>query len=125
MQIWWRTQEILPQLKKQLKRLIPQSAKSPKPRWLKNGVLIFTADHGNAEELINLKTGAIDKEHSTNPVPFLLVGKQFEGQNLGFPESLNGDLSLVAPIGILADVAPTILKIMELNQPKDMSGAPL
>lgn len=91
----------------------------------KSGVLIFTADHGNAEELINLKTGAIDKEHSTNPVPFILVGKQFEGQNLGFPESPSGDLSLVAPIGILADVAPTILKILELPEPPDMSGAPL
>ncbi len=91
----------------------------------KGGILIFTADHGNAEELINLKTGAVDKEHSTNPVPFLLVGKQFEGQTLGFPESPSGDLSLVAPIGILADVAPTILKILGLPQPPLMTGTPL
>lgn len=91
----------------------------------KNGVLIITADHGNAEEMLNLKTGAVDKEHSTNPVPFILIGKQLEGQTLGFPESVNGDLSLVAPIGILADVAPTILKILELPQPPTMTGLPL
>lgn len=91
----------------------------------KNGVLIITADHGNAEEMINLKTGAIDKEHSTNPVPLIIVGKAFEGQTLGFPESLNGDLSLVAPIGILGDVAPTVLKILELPAPPEMNGVSL
>ncbi len=44
------------------------------------GVLFFTADHGNAEELKNLRTGDVDKEHATNPVPFMIIGSAFEGK---------------------------------------------
>jgi 2,3-bisphosphoglycerate-independent phosphoglycerate mutase len=90
-----------------------------------NGVLIITADHGNAEEIINLQTGEIDKEHSTNPVPLILVGKEWEGKTLGLEEAVAGDLSLVTPVGVLADVAPTILKIMGISKPEEMTGAAL
>lgn len=89
------------------------------------GVLFITADHGNAEEVLNLQTHGIDKEHSTNPVPFWIVGKQFEGKTSPSGDVPNGDLSLVPPIGMLADVAPTILKIMGIPQPPDMTGTPL
>jgi len=86
----------------------------------KNGLVIITADHGNAEELINLQTGEIDKEHSTNPVPFILVRKNLEEKKEEIP-----DLSMITPSGVLADVAPTILKLMGLSQPKEISGRPL
>lgn len=91
----------------------------------KGGVVFVTADHGNGEEVLNLQTGEIDKEHSTNPVPFIIVGKQFEGQTLGLPEAVEGDLSLVPPVGMLADVAPTILKVMGVPQPPEMTGRAL
>lgn len=91
----------------------------------KEGAAIITADHGNAEEVINLRTGEIDKEHSTNPVPFIVIGKQWEGQNAGLPEGVGGDLSLVPPVGFLADVAPTVLKIIGLKPPSEMTGRPL
>jgi len=91
----------------------------------RGGVLAITADHGNAEELLNLQTGAIDKEHSTNTVPFIVVSKDLEGKSLGLPEGIGADLSLVSPSGVLADVAPTILKIMGLPQPEEMTGRPL
>lgn len=91
----------------------------------KNGVVLITADHGNAEELQNIKTGEIDKEHSTNPVPFIIIGNDWEGKNVGHPDLVGNDLSLVQPSGILADVAPTVLKIMGLKQPVDMTGTPL
>jgi len=86
----------------------------------------LTADHGNCDEMINLQTGEISKEHSTNPVPFVLVGNQWEGKNLapGLDQA-NGDLSILTPTGILADIAPTILKIMEIDAGDIMSGAPL
>ena len=87
-----------------------------------NGVGIITADHGNVEEIINLRTGDIDKEHSSNPVPFIVVGKDFE---LASPLKEVPDLSLLTPSGVLADVAPTILKLIGLPQPKDMIGTPL
>ncbi len=89
------------------------------------GILAITADHGNAEEMQNLQTGKIDKEHSTNPVPFILVGKQFEGQNAGLPDSMGPDLSLVPPVGTLSDVAPTLLSVMGLKPSKEMTGTVL
>jgi len=74
------------------------------------GTLIITADHGNTEEMINLKTQGIDTEHSTNPVPFIAVSQKFLGkaQNL--------------PSGILADVAPTIVSLLGLTIPTQMTG---
>lgn len=89
------------------------------------GVVFITADHGNAEEVKNLQTGALDKEHSTSPVPLIIVGKQFEGMNMGLPEGLGADLTLVPPVGVLGDVAPTILSVLGLPQPDEMTGRPL
>lgn len=90
----------------------------------KKGVVMITADHGNAENVFNVQTGTIDKEHSTNPVPFMIIGEQFEGRNLG-SDVPGGDLSLVQPQGILSDIAPTILKIMNLEKPEEMTGRSL
>ncbi len=89
------------------------------------GVVVVTADHGNAEEVLNLQTGGIDKEHSTNPVPFMIIGKDFIGQAGSGGDPLDGDLSLLSPVGILADVAPTILKLLGVSQPEEMIGRSL
>ncbi|MDO8463495.1 MAG: 2,3-bisphosphoglycerate-independent phosphoglycerate mutase [bacterium] len=91
----------------------------------KGGILVITADHGNAEIVKKLDTGEIDKEHETNPVPFIVCGEQFAGQVNAELESLGGDLSLLQPTGILADVAPTILKIMGMRKPSAMTGQSL
>jgi 2,3-bisphosphoglycerate-independent phosphoglycerate mutase len=90
-----------------------------------DGVVFITADHGNAEEVLNLQTSDIDKEHSTNPVPFYIISNQLDGQAGLVGDIPNGDLSLVPPIGMLADVAPTMLKVMGIPQPEDMTGTPL
>lgn len=74
----------------------------------KNGQALIIADHGNAEEMINLKTGEIDTEHSVNPVPCILVGK-----NLGVKKISDG---------ILSDIAPTLLKLMGLKKAREMTG---
>lgn len=89
------------------------------------GAVIITADHGNAEEVKNLTTGEIDKEHSTNPVPFIVIGKQFEGLKAPTGDVIGGDLSLTPPVGMLADVAPTVLKILDIKPPEDMTGRSL
>lgn len=75
--------------------------------------MLITADHGNVEELISLESGGVDTEHSAFPVPLLIVGRDY----LNLPKSL--------PRGILADVAPTILKILGINKPSSMSGRSL
>ncbi len=91
----------------------------------RGGHVFITADHGNAEEMKNLRTGEMDKEHATNPVPFLIIGAQYEGQPSIAGEVPEGDLSLVSPVGVLADVAPTILAVMGIEQPPEMTGQPL
>jgi 2,3-bisphosphoglycerate-independent phosphoglycerate mutase len=89
------------------------------------GAVVITADHGNAEEVKNLITGAIDKEHSTNPVPFIVISKDVEGVKAPGGDIENEDLSLTTPIGMLADTAPTILKLLGVAQPPEMTGSPL
>jgi 2,3-bisphosphoglycerate-independent phosphoglycerate mutase len=71
-----------------------------------NGVLLITADHGNAEQMIDYKTGEPHTAHTTNPVPLILVGMN--------------DVSLKT--GKLADLAPTMLDIMGLSKPEEMTG---
>ncbi len=75
--------------------------------------MLISADHGNVEELISLESGGVDTEHSGFPVPLLIVGREY----------LNRGKSL--PRGVLADIAPTILKIMGLNKPSSMTGKSL
>ena len=89
------------------------------------GVAIITADHGNAEEMLKLTSGEMDKEHSTNPVPFIIIGSEYEGRAGSAGDAPNGDLSLIPPVGVLADVAPTVLKIMGIAGPIEMTGRPL
>jgi 2,3-bisphosphoglycerate-independent phosphoglycerate mutase len=89
------------------------------------GVLLITADHGNAEEVKNLQTGDMDKEHSTNPVPFVIVGEKYRGEAGPAGDPIDGDLSLMPPVGMLADVAPTVLSILGIDQPPEMTGRPL
>ncbi len=91
----------------------------------KDGVVLITADHGNCELMFNMQNGIIDKEHTANPVPFIVAGKQFEGQAIGYQDVVNKDLSLVQPQGILSDIAPTILKIIGLEKPTEMTGRSL
>jgi 2,3-bisphosphoglycerate-independent phosphoglycerate mutase len=91
----------------------------------REGHVFITADHGNAEEMKNLRTGEMDKEHATNPVPFVIIGKEFEGQPSIAGEVPEGDLSLMSPVGMLPDVAPTILAVMGIEQPEEMTGQPL
>ena len=87
-----------------------------------NGIMLVTADHGNAEGLVNLQTGDIIKEHSNNPVPFIVIAKDFEGQS---EVKSPTDLATVTPSGVLSDIAPTILKLLNLEKPKEMRGRTL
>ena len=78
----------------------------------KGGAALITADHGNAEQLVEYDTGKPHTSHTTNPVPFYFVVPQMPDAKL------RSD-------GILADVAPTILQLLQIPQPKEMTGRPL
>ncbi len=86
------------------------------------GAAIITADHGNAENMIDLKTGIIDKEHSNNPVPCIIVSRQLEGALLDEVDVSSKDLSILETSGILSDVAPTVLELMGIPKPLEMTG---
>jgi 2,3-bisphosphoglycerate-independent phosphoglycerate mutase len=92
---------------------------------LVGGAVLLTADHGNAEEVKNLVTGEMDKEHSTNPVPCLIVAKDLEGMKAPGGDVVGGDLSFTPPVGMLADVAPTVCKLLGIPQGSDMTGQAL
>lgn len=85
------------------------------------GSLLITADHGNAEEMIDLKTGEIFTEHTTNPVPCWLVTP--ENKRKITKEKLAREEEIIG--GGLSDIAPTILRLMDLEIPGVMSGSPL
>ena len=71
------------------------------------GALLVTADHGNCEMMRDPETGGPHTAHTLNPVPLLLLGAR--------NRALNGE-------GRLADIAPTLLELMELPKPKEMTG---
>ncbi len=79
-----------------------------KPR---GGAWIITADHGNAETMIDPVTGGPHTYHTTNPVPFILVSED------GRPQLQSG--------GSLRDIAPTMLGVLELDEPREMTGRDL
>ena len=75
---------------------------------IKNGVtMLLTADHGNAEYMEDAKTHAPFTAHTTNPVPFILI---------------NGGSAELKETGALCDVAPTVLQLLGIEQPKEMTG---
>ncbi|MEW6407855.1 MAG: 2,3-bisphosphoglycerate-independent phosphoglycerate mutase [Patescibacteria group bacterium] len=86
-----------------------------------NGAVVICADHGNAEIMINLVTGEVDKEHSTSPVPLILAAPHLK---LAMP-SENTDLSVFSPCGVLSDVSPTVLKLLGISKPKEMTAISL
>lgn len=89
------------------------------------GNLLITADHGNAEQMINPETGEVDKEHTTNPVPFILAFQDKKKQPT--PVSLEVKIAYVAaqPTGVLADITATIINKLGLMKPQEMTGQDL
>ncbi|HYE59607.1 MAG TPA: 2,3-bisphosphoglycerate-independent phosphoglycerate mutase [Candidatus Kapabacteria bacterium] len=76
-----------------------------------HGQVMIVADHGNAEEMINMETGEMMTEHTKNPVPCIVIREETKGISL--------------KSGRLADVAPTLMKLLDIPKPKDMTGKAL
>jgi len=72
------------------------------------GTLIITADHGNADKMIDLRTNEIFTEHTRNPVPFILVSSEYKKKRL-------------RKGGVLGDIAPTVLDILGEKKAKEMT----
>ena len=78
----------------------------------KGGAMLITADHGNAEMMIDPATGGPHTAHTTNPVPFIIV-------------SADNKKFTLKPGGSLRDISPTILAMLGLPEPKEMTGQDL
>jgi 2,3-bisphosphoglycerate-independent phosphoglycerate mutase len=78
----------------------------------KGGAMLITADHGNAEQMIDPVTGGPHTAHTTNPVPFIVVAE-------------NGKKFTLKPGGSLRDISPTVLGMLGLDEPKEMTGQDL
>jgi 2,3-bisphosphoglycerate-independent phosphoglycerate mutase len=78
----------------------------------RGGAMLITADHGNAEMMIDPVTGGPHTAHTTNPVPFIVI-------------SGNSKPFTLKPQGSLRDISPTILGMMGIDQPKEMTGQDL
>ena len=83
------------------------------------GAMIVTADHGNAEQMIDPATGGPQTAHTTNPVPFIVAAEHAVP-----PANFKGDgrRFTLKPDGALQDIAPTMLGILGVPQPKEMTG---
>ncbi len=75
-----------------------------------DGTVLVTADHGNVEQKINPQTSGISTEHTHNPVPFIAINNKFKGRL----QKLQS--------GVLADITPTVLSLMGLTKPTEMTG---
>jgi 2,3-bisphosphoglycerate-independent phosphoglycerate mutase len=75
----------------------------------KGGTVLITADHGNAEQMVDYTSGEPHTAHTSNPVPFILVG----------------DRHYRLHPGKLADVAPTMLELLNIEKPEEMTGESL
>ena len=86
-----------------------------------NGMLVITSDHGNVERMLNPLTGEKETRHDPNPVPVYLVIKELEHER---SEAEVTDQESF-PVGLLSDIAPTILELMAIQKPKEMTGQSL
>lgn len=99
---------------KNLSQLIPAVLK-------KGGCLLITADHGNVEEIKNFHTGQIDTEHSSNPVPLWFVTPDNHREKTS--EEVVRQQSEVG--GLLSDIAPTVLELLNIPKGEEMNGESL
>ncbi len=87
------------------------------------GVVVITADHGNAEEKLYKTTGQEKTQHSINPVPCHLIANEFKYKESQSDEVIKKKYKEVS--GIITDVAPTLLELMNLQKPTQMTGRSL
>jgi 2,3-bisphosphoglycerate-independent phosphoglycerate mutase len=87
------------------------------------GALLVIADHGNAEEMLNPQTGAIETDHTSNPVPLHFVYGPLQRRTPRSDKEVAQLLS--SPIGVLSDITPTVLDILDISKPSSMTGISL
>jgi len=103
-------------LDREVGRIIPEIVES-------GGILIITADHGNIEEKLYKLTGEKRTKHSANPVPFYLISKDLMRKEPKTDEEIK--VAYQQASGTLTDVAPTVLELLGIPKPEEMTGRSL
>jgi len=80
-------------------------------------ILMITSDHGNVEEMIDIMSGLPESQHDASPVPLYIVAPEYKGRKF-----VNADTMAEESLGSLADVAPTLLAVMGIEKPPEMTG---
>ncbi|MBN2854078.1 hypothetical protein JXK06_00915 [Patescibacteria group bacterium] len=88
----------------------------------KNACLLISSVFGNAEKMLDLSMEINDNNPTQNPLPLIFISSDFKGLKVGKTDVMNSDLSSLIVSGSLIDIAPTILKIMNLERPVSMKG---
>ncbi len=101
------------------------AAKIIEPVLANDDIVVLCSPYGNAERTKDLASDWDDKEATNNPVPFIIIGNDYEGKTIGLADPLEGDLSVLAPSGSLADFAPSLLKLLNISPSPDMEGESL
>jgi 2,3-bisphosphoglycerate-independent phosphoglycerate mutase len=94
----------------QLGRILPAAQRG-------DVTVLLTGDHGNIERMYNPQTGRPETQHDPNPVPLYLIGTEFTGRQFPNAGRLRNETG-----GTLADIAPTILSLMNIPVPDEMTG---
>jgi bisphosphoglycerate-independent phosphoglycerate mutase (AlkP superfamily) len=87
------------------------------------GEILVTADHGKAEKFSSEQE--LKPNHTTSKVPFIFVSENFEGKSFPGIRLLGTELDRLKPSGFLTDIAPTILKMLNIKKPDEMAGRSL
>lgn len=103
--VWDAAVEAVRTLDRCLSRIVPAVVE-------RGGLVLVTADHGNIERMWDEQSGQPHTAHTTNPVPVVLCARDLVGASL-------------RPMGVLADVAPTLLELAGIEKPQEMSGVSL
>ena len=98
---------------REIGRIVPAIEKS-------GAILVITSDHGNVERVYDPLTGRAETQHDPNPVPFYLVSAEHKGRSF-----FNSSDPYMQTGGSLADVAPTVVELMDLPKPPEMEGLSL
>ncbi len=91
----------------------------------KDYTLLISSAFGNAEKMMDMGMEIEDNKPTQNPVPLILISNEFKGLRAGRNDVIDDNLSLLNPSGSLINIAPTILELLDLEQPNSMKGESL
>ncbi len=118
-------ESVIDSTKKEIERVDKYLNKLVEKVLEKGYTLLVSSAFGNAEKMMDMGMEIEDNKPTQNPVPVILISNEFKGLRAGKSDAISNDLSLLNPSGSLINIAPTILELLNLEQPNSMKGESL